>query len=530
MRRVMKRLKPVRRLPTDARHARRPPGPSPGGGLREDEGLYTGKVDGQPVQAIPVCRRPYRHPARTGALHDLLHAVSRAVGRRQRHGGAAWTAASREFSSGPVAGGAHRVLLRCDHQWLWCDAGLRRTGTGARPLVDCRLRARAAGTARTLRSTTCRRSVAQNSTRARVQRLGNLRRLRESVATETYQAPETVGSLQRLGMGVALLGVVGTIVGFLMYGQERFFQAYLVAYTFVFGIVLGSMALLMVQHLSGGAWGIVIRRPLEAAVRTMPIMALLYLPIAFGVHDLYHWAHPDVVSGDAVLQQKAPYLNIDVLLYSPGRLFRGLARDWLDVDVMVRRARPLRQSGARPQVLGVVRRRPRHLQPHGHVCDGGLDDVGQPALVLDRCGDRCIWSGQGLSAMAFVITIADHAVADRAAPPHRDVAPSTRSAGSSLFAFLMLHAYLSFSQFLIIWSANLVGRDSALPRSAGTAAISTSSIFMIVGHFAVPYALLLSRDIKRSFTAAAGDRDVASVCAPGRLLLARRAGVPQGIA
>ena len=96
--------------------------------------------------------------------------------------------------------------------------------------------------------------------------------------TETYQPPEAIGGLQRLGMGAALVGVVLTIVGFVMAGQARFFQAYLVAYTFWMGLVLGSLALLMVQHLSGGAWGIVIRRPLEAAVRTMPIMALLFMP------------------------------------------------------------------------------------------------------------------------------------------------------------------------------------------------------------------------------------------------------------
>jgi hypothetical protein len=115
--------------------------------------------------------------------------------------------------------------------------------------------------------------------------------------------------MQRLGMGAALAGVVATIAGFAIEGQVRFFQTYLVAYTWAFGIVLGSMALLMVQHLSGGAWGVVIRRPLEAAVRTMPIMTLLYLPIALGVHDLYHWSHEDVVAGDAMLQWKAPYLN-----------------------------------------------------------------------------------------------------------------------------------------------------------------------------------------------------------------------------
>ncbi|MGH9175925.1 MAG: hypothetical protein ACRD1H_16285, partial [Vicinamibacterales bacterium] len=73
--------------------------------------------------------------------------------------------------------------------------------------------------------------------------------------------------------------------------------------------VLGSMALLMVQHLSGGAWGLVIRRPLEAAVRTMPIMALLFIPILVGMHDLYHWTHADVVATDPVVRDKAAYLN-----------------------------------------------------------------------------------------------------------------------------------------------------------------------------------------------------------------------------
>ena len=80
-------------------------------------------------------------------------------------------------------------------------------------------------------------------------------------------------------MIAGVLGVVLAVAGFFMSGVDRFFQAYLVAYTFWMGVVLGSMALLMVQHLSGGAWGMVLRRPFEAAVRTLPFMAVLFLPI-----------------------------------------------------------------------------------------------------------------------------------------------------------------------------------------------------------------------------------------------------------
>ena len=94
-------------------------------------------------------------------------------------------------------------------------------------------------------------------------------------------------------MIAGVLGVVLAVAGFFMSGADRFFQAYLVAYTFWMGVVLGSLALLMVQHLSGGVWGIVLRRPFEAAVRTLPFMAVLFLPIVFGMHSLYSGRTPD---------------------------------------------------------------------------------------------------------------------------------------------------------------------------------------------------------------------------------------------
>ena len=83
---------------------------------------------------------------------------------------------------------------------------------------------------------------------------------------------------------------------------------------FWIGIALGSLALSMVHHLSGGAWGVVIRRVLEAASRTLPFMALLFLPIVFGMHELYIWTNADTVAHDIILQKKAPYLNVTFFL------------------------------------------------------------------------------------------------------------------------------------------------------------------------------------------------------------------------
>jgi hypothetical protein len=316
------------------------------------------------------------------------------------------------------------------------------------------------------------------------------------VATETYQPPETVGGIQKAGMGAAFVGVVATIVGFLMSGQERFFQAYLVAYTFVFGIVLGSMALLMVQHLSGGAWGLVIRRPLEAAVRTMPIMALLYLPIAFGVHDIYHWSHPEVVAGDPMLEWKAPYLNttffyIRQLVYfavwiaiTQRLLSWSAEQDRSGNPALVRKFSMLSGAGLVIYSLTVTLAMvdwTMSVNPHWFSTMWG------PLYMV----------GQALSAMAFVIAIV--IMLSQTAPLNGIVTGHhLHDLGKLLFAFLMLHAYLSFSQFLIIWSANL---SEEVPHYLirWDSGYQYVSIFMIVGHFAVPYALLLSRDIKRSF-------------------------------
>ena len=138
-----------------------------------------------------------------------------------------------------------------------------------------------------------------------------------SVTSETFKAGDTpLPGLKQFGLIAAALGVVLTGAGFMMAGEqgaERFFQAYLVAYTFWTGVALGCLALLMVQHLTGGAWGIVLRRPFEAAVRTIPFMAVLFLPIALGMHHLYEWTHDSALT-DPVLMQKAAYLNTPFFL------------------------------------------------------------------------------------------------------------------------------------------------------------------------------------------------------------------------
>src|SRR4051794_16995940 len=138
--------------------------------------------------------------------------------------------------------------------------------------------------------------------------------------------PELAGRQRTLllaGAGALAISAVGFFLN-----APQFFQSYLQAYMFVLGLSLGSLGLMMIHQLSGGAWGVVIRQPLGAATRVLPFLTILFLPIAFGIHDLYHWSHADAVAADEVLQAKAPYLNVTFFLVRAALYFvvwNGLA-------------------------------------------------------------------------------------------------------------------------------------------------------------------------------------------------------------
>ncbi len=122
----------------------------------------------------------------------------------------------------------------------------------------------------------------------------------------------------------ALLCLSAVVGGFA--NPEHFFRSYLFAYVYWAGIAIGSLAIIMLHHLSGGGWGMMIRRLLEAATRTLPVVAVLFLPVVLGMKPLYEWARPEVVEADKILQFKAPYLNVPFFLLRTALLFLVLDR------------------------------------------------------------------------------------------------------------------------------------------------------------------------------------------------------------
>lgn len=314
--------------------------------------------------------------------------------------------------------------------------------------------------------------------------------------TETYQPQGTaLPGMRQFGMIAGVLGVVLAAVGFFMSGADRFFQAYLVAYTFWMGVVLGCMALLMVQYLSGGVWGIVLRRPFEAAVRTLPIMTVLFLPIVLGMHSLYEWSHEGITATDPLIASKAAYLNTPFFLVRQVIYFAI----WNVMGFLLTRWSAEHDRTGEPALLGKL----STLSGAGLV----LYFLTVTFAMVDWTMSvnphwfSTIWGmlyigGHGLSAFAFgivvLVMLAQVSPLNRVLTSHH-----FHDLGKFLFAFLMLWAYLSFSQFLIIWSANI---PEEIPHYLNRWENSWKflSIFIVVGHFMVPYALLLSRDLKRN--------------------------------
>ncbi len=307
-----------------------------------------------------------------------------------------------------------------------------------------------------------------------------------------FQAPPQIDTLQKVGLGLGLVGLIGMAVGFAS-DHAQFYKSYLLGYVFVLGIPIGSLALLMIHHLSGGRWSLALRRTFEASSRTLPLMAVLFLPIIFGIHDLYHWSHADVVANDAILRHKAPYLN------QSGFIIRAVVYFviWSFLALMLARWSaqqdterfPLDRfnkiSGPGMLILGLT------------VTFASVDWV----MSLDAHWFSTLFGlwflvGMALTALAFSIVVAAllHNNANVAKALSTD---RFHDYGTLLYAFIMLWAYLSYSQFLIIWSANLPEEIPYYLRRFGDGWQGVTLV-VVAGHFVLPWLLLLFRSNKRT--------------------------------
>jgi hypothetical protein len=297
-----------------------------------------------------------------------------------------------------------------------------------------------------------------------------------------------------------IVGLVGLAVALVAARADpvHFFRGYLAAYLFYFGLTMGSMVLVMIYHLTGGAWGFVIRRILEAATGTLPLVALLFVPIAFGVEDLYPWAARGAEAASPTVEHARPYLNVPFFLVRAAAFF-GLL--WLALLALGALAQRHDRTGDQRLVPT--------MRTAAGVCLV-IYGVGLQFLAVDWVMSvqlpfhstilgPLLASGHLVSALALAVMVLSW-LSTR--PPLEQFVSfdAVNDLGSLLFALLVVWSYMVWFQFMIIWIGNLP-TDVIWYLSRSTGGWHTVAWFLLVFQFLIPLFLLLMREVKRNLRA-----------------------------
>jgi hypothetical protein len=316
------------------------------------------------------------------------------------------------------------------------------------------------------------------------------------MTAQDYKAPESLGRVQQRALVVGLIGLVLCIIGYVK-SPADFLHSYLLAFIFVLGLSLGSLGLLMLQHLTGGHWGIVIRRPLESATRALPLLLLFFVPIFFGMKYLYSAWLDAPTSGEGALSHfQQSYLTSDwfkiraAIYFAVWLVLMFFFNRWSKEQDVNREDRSLRRRlkmAAGPGMILYV----------FAMSFAAIDWVMSlsPHWASTIYGFLFI-AGQLISSMSLMIAVI---VLLAGSEPLAGVVQKRHlhDLGKLLLAFVMLWAYFDFSQLLIIWSGNQP-EEISFYRTRLYGGWGVVAVIVLIFHFFVPFFLLLSRDLKRN--------------------------------
>jgi len=262
----------------------------------------------------------------------------------------------------------------------------------------------------------------------------------------------SVGRAKNVSLGLGVVGIIGCLIGWFVAPRD-FFVAYLFGHFFFLSLSLGSLSLLMIHQLTAGDWGYAVRRFLESAVGNLPLLALLFLPIFFGLPYLYPWQNPAVATANETLRVAQMYLN------PPGFVLRTA----IVFAIWIIMARQLLKWSAEQDATASLEptRKMRTLSGPGLVIYPVTMTFAAVDWLMSMEADWfstmfpvLICIGQILSALALVILLLTWTA--RSSPLGLLASEENfHKLGNLLLAFTMMWAYLAFGQLLIIWSGNL---------------------------------------------------------------------------
>lgn len=318
---------------------------------------------------------------------------------------------------------------------------------------------------------------------------------------QSYAAPpqlvDTLKKYQNISAFVGLVGLALLAAGYFMVSPQQFLRSYLVGFWFWFGMGMGCLVLLMVHLVAGGAWGVMVRRLLEAGSRTIPVMWLLFLPLLLLAPHLYSWADPGH-AGEGVrkiIDLKKIYLNVPFLwvrwlIY--GAVWNSLAYFLNKWSKLEDETKEWKYSSAMEKLAA-----PGIVVYFFTITFCSIDFL----MSLDVTWASTIYGfliadGQALSALA--LAVATLILLSKYSPmDHAITKKHLHDLGKLMLAMVMMWAYLSFSQYLIIYSGNLPQEVSWYVRRMNGGWIWVGAI-LLVFHFAVPFSLLLSQSLKKN--------------------------------
>jgi hypothetical protein len=311
-------------------------------------------------------------------------------------------------------------------------------------------------------------------------------------------APDVVKKISQRSLVIGVVfAVIAVALAFIH--PDEFYRAYLLGFMCWLGIALGSMAIVMIRHLTGGGWGTVIRRILGAAMRTLPLLAILFVPVILGIRHLYIWAQPFSNIEDKHLREHLEQITQSYLTVN-GFIIRAVIylAIWNLLSFLLSK---WSKQTDRPDTPDNTRRfkavsGPGLILYAFTIAFASIDWLMSldPSWISTIFG-LIILIGEMLSAMCFAVVV--ERILFNYKPMSELLRPDfVHDHGKWMLTFIMVWAYFSFSQWLIIWAGNLPSEITFyLKRLSG--GWGWIGLILVLFHFAIPFAMLLSRPFKR---------------------------------
>ena len=315
-----------------------------------------------------------------------------------------------------------------------------------------------------------------------------------SVKVENYRFVNS-GSFGQKAFNVGVAGLVLGVVGAFV-DSKQFFHSYLLAFVFWTTIALGGLFFTMLHHVTGARWSVVLRRISETLMANLPMMLIFFVPLLFGLHDLYHWTHKDAIASDELLRHKTPYLNTGFFIVR-GLIFFGiwtfvakllyglsLKQDTQPSDALLQRMRRISAPGLIVFALSITYASfdwLMSLDPHWFSTIFGV----------------YIFAGSMLAVLSFITLTAlglrrFGILSDAITVEHY------HDLGKLMFGFIVFWSYIAFSQYFLIWYSN-IPEETVWFTHRWVGSWKYVSLLIVFGHFVLPFSVLLGRAAKRNF-------------------------------